>query len=72
MTIGTRFYKLKFEFLSFLSLVKAPDGDDRSVGDEGEVDPGVGHQVRLELVQVHIQGPFEPGNMEHIEGSSIF
>jgi hypothetical protein len=45
---------------------KAPDGDDRSVGDEGEVDPGVGHQVRLELVQVHIQGPFKPGNMEHI------
>jgi hypothetical protein len=30
------------------------------------VDPGVGHQVRLELVQVHIQGPFEPVNMEHI------
>jgi hypothetical protein len=51
---------------------KSPDGDDRRVGDEGKVDPGVGHQVRLELVQVHIQGPFEPGNTEHIEGSSIF
>jgi hypothetical protein len=57
------------EFETFL---KAPDGDDRSVGDEGEVDPGVGHQVRLELVQVHIQGPFEPGNMEHIKESSFF
>jgi hypothetical protein len=30
------------------------------------VDPGVGHQVRLELIQIHIQGPFESGNMEHI------
>merc|ERR1719322_2266055 len=34
--------------------------DDGSVGDQGEVDPGVGHQVGLELSQVHIQGSVEP------------
>ena len=35
-------------------------GDDGSVGDQGEVDPGVGDQVRLELVQVDVQSAFEP------------
>merc|ERR1712107_441192 len=34
--------------------------DDGSVGDQGEVDPGVGHQVGLELSQVHVQGSVEP------------
>ena len=28
--------------------------DDRGVGHEGEVDAGVGHQVGLELCQVHV------------------
>jgi hypothetical protein len=30
--------------------------DDRGIGDKREVDPGVGHQVGLELSEVHIQG----------------
>merc|ERR1711973_357704 len=34
--------------------------DDGGVGDQGEVDPGVGHQVGLELSQVHVQGSVEP------------
>ena len=33
--------------------------DQRSVGSEREVDAGVGHQVGLELVQVHVQGSLE-------------
>ena len=35
-------------------------GDDGSIGDQGEVDPGVGNQVGLELVEVHVEGPLEP------------
>ena len=35
-------------------------GDDGSIGDKGEVDPGVGNQVGLELVKVHVQGAVEP------------
>ena len=35
-------------------------GDDGSIGDQGEVDPGVGDQVGLELVEVHVQGAVEP------------
>merc|ERR1711978_877528 len=34
--------------------------DDGGIGDQGEVDPGVGHQVGLELSQVHVQGSIEP------------
>merc|ERR1719278_44694 len=34
--------------------------DDRRIGDEGEVDPWVGHQVGLELVQIDVQGAVEP------------
>merc|ERR1712209_116070 len=34
--------------------------DDGGVGDQGEVDPWVGHQVGLELSQVHVQGSVEP------------
>merc|ERR1712156_246533 len=34
--------------------------DDGSIGDQGEVNPGVGHQVGLELSQVHVQGSVEP------------
>merc|ERR1719158_1016932 len=34
--------------------------DDGSIGDEGEVDPRVGHQVGLELVQIDVQGSVEP------------
>jgi hypothetical protein len=33
--------------------------DDRGVGDEGEVDARIGHQVGLELGQIHIQGAVE-------------
>ena len=29
--------------------------DDRSVGDQREVNPGVGHQVGLELSQINVQ-----------------
>lgn len=31
-------------------------GNDRSIGDQGEVDTGVGHQIGLELVQVDVEG----------------
>merc|ERR1712213_175742 len=34
--------------------------DDGGIGDQGEVDPGVRHQVGLELSQVHVQGSVEP------------
>merc|ERR1719322_1658515 len=34
--------------------------DDGCIGDQGEVDPGVGHQVGLELSQIHVQGSVEP------------
>ena len=34
-------------------------GDNGSVGNEGEVDTGVGDQVGLELVQVDVQGAIE-------------
>merc|ERR1719322_2018847 len=34
--------------------------DDGSIGDQGEVNPGVGHQVGLELSQVHVQGSVKP------------
>ena len=34
-------------------------GDDRGVGDEREVDTGVGDQVGLELVQVDVEGAVE-------------
>merc|ERR1711936_1289493 len=34
--------------------------DDGSVGDQREVDPGVGHQVGLELSKVHVEGSVEP------------
>merc|ERR1712213_297076 len=34
--------------------------DDGCIGDQGEVDPGVGHQVGLELSQVYVQGSIEP------------
>merc|ERR1739836_77146 len=34
--------------------------DDGCIGDQGEVDPRVGHQVGLELSQVHVQGSVEP------------
>merc|ERR1719266_1106786 len=34
--------------------------DDRRIGDKREVNPWVGHQVGLELVQIDIQGAVEP------------
>merc|ERR1719471_1970949 len=34
--------------------------DDWSVGDQGEVDPGVGHQVGLELSQINIESSIKP------------
>ena len=34
-------------------------GDDRGVGRQHEVDARVGHQVRLELGDVDVQGPVE-------------
>ena len=33
---------------------------DGREGGEGEVDPGVGHEVRLELLQVDVERPLEP------------
>ncbi len=34
--------------------------DDGRISDEGEVDAGIRHQVRLEFVQVDVQGPVKP------------
>ena len=34
-------------------------GDDGSVGHQGEVDTGVGHQVGLELSQIDVQSTVE-------------
>ena len=34
--------------------------DDGGVGDRREVDPGVGDQVGLELVQIHVKGSIKP------------
>merc|ERR1719158_154261 len=34
--------------------------DNGSIGDEGEVNPRVGHKVGLELIQVDVQGSVEP------------
>merc|ERR1712018_891343 len=45
-------------------VVSLLSGDDGSVGDQWEVNPGVGHQVGLELVQVHVESSIKP------EGSS--
>ena len=33
--------------------------DDGGVSDQGEMDPGVGHQVGLELVQIHVECSIE-------------
>ena len=42
------------------SLLYLLSRDDRRIDDEGEVNPWVGHQVGLELVQIDIQGAVEP------------
>ena len=34
--------------------------DDGGIGHQGEVDSGVGYQVSLELIQIHIQGSIKP------------
>merc|ERR1719192_1275685 len=34
--------------------------DDGGIGDEREVDPGVGHQVGLEFIQVNVQSSIKP------------
>ena len=34
-------------------------GDNWSVGDQREVDPGVGHQVGLELCEIHVKSTVE-------------
>ena len=36
-------------------MVSLLGGDDGGVGDQGEVDPGVGHQVGLELGEIHVK-----------------
>ena len=38
-----------------LLVVSLLGGDDGGVGDQGEVDPGVGDQVGLELGQIHFE-----------------
>ena len=40
--------------ISFLSR------DERSIGDQGEVDPGVGDQVGLELIEINIESAIKP------------
>ena len=34
--------------------------DDGSIGDQRKVDPGVGHQVGLELIQINIESTLKP------------
>ena len=41
---------------SKLLMVSLLRGDDRCIGDQWEVDPGIGNQVGLELCQIHIEG----------------
>ena len=43
-----------------LLMVRLVSAGHRGVGGEGVVDPGVGHQVGLELVQVHIESSIKP------------
>merc|ERR1719414_424641 len=43
-----------------LLVVSLLGGDDGGVGDQGEVDPGVGDQVGLELSEIHVEGSVEP------------
>merc|ERR1719445_1031098 len=45
---------------SELLVVSLLSGDDGSVGDQREVDPGVGHQVGLELSQINIESSVKP------------
>merc|ERR1719410_2107208 len=40
---------------SHLLMVSLLSGDDGSIGDQGEVDPGVGNQVGLELSEIHVE-----------------
>ena len=42
-----------------LLVVSLLSGDDRSIGSQGEVNSGIGHQVGLELSQIYIQSPVE-------------
>merc|ERR1712048_338202 len=42
-----------------LLVVGLLSGDDGSVGHQREVDPGVGHQVGLELSQINVEGTIE-------------
>ena len=44
---------------SELLMISLLGGDDRSVGDQGEVNPGVGNQVGLELGQIHVESSIE-------------
>merc|ERR1712032_528508 len=39
-----------------LLVVSLLGGDDGGVGNQGEVDPGVGHQIGLELSEIHVEG----------------
>ena len=49
------------DFLDRALLMKSLfGGNDRRVGDEGEVDAGVGYEVVLELAEVDVEGSFEP------------
>merc|ERR1712142_260556 len=43
-----------------LLVVSLLSRDDRRVCGQGEVDPGVGHQVGLELCEIHVEGAVEP------------
>merc|ERR1719402_1945633 len=42
-----------------LLVVRLLGRDDRGVGDQGEMDPWVGHQVGLELGQIHVESSIE-------------
>ena len=50
-------FSYNFELQLKLHLLSRDDG---GIGDEREVDPGVGHQVGLELSQVHVESSIKP------------
>merc|ERR1712172_124884 len=58
---GVRWLKASVGNLSHreLLMVSLFCRDDGSVGDQRKVDPGIGHQVGLKLVEVHIKSSIE-------------
>ena len=63
-SIGDLCYRKLF-MVGFLSR------DDRGVCGQREVDAGIGHQIGLELCQIHIQGAIKPRGSSESEVKSL-